>query len=92
MNWGLRSVSQEFSYVGCAGKGADGCTMIHPFHFKDSLLKTAIYKIWKHPCIFLKQSIFKTFLGFDPRFPDLFFLFVIALANVDIQPAHPNSK
>lgn len=91
MNRGLRP--REFQFVGCAGKGANSYAVIHPLCFKDNLLKTAIYKIWKHPCIFLQQSIFKTFLGFDPQcFPDLFFLAVIALANVDSQPAHPNSK
>ena len=39
----LGYVSQEFSFVGCAGKRAK---YPHPFYFEDNLLKTLIYKIW----------------------------------------------
>lgn len=35
-------VSQEFWFVGCAGKGANCYIVTHPFYFKDSFSQTII--------------------------------------------------
>lgn len=86
----LGYVSQEFSFVGCAGKGAK---YPHPFYFKDNLLKTLIYKIWKHLCAFLSNLYLRHSLALIHNVSHIYlFLAVIALANVGRYAAHPNAQ